>query len=185
MTDAFAELGFDRRPWLDPAAVRERYHELAAARHPDKCGGDPAPLARLNEARATLSSPPLRLRHLLDLDAPRGPDAEKFEPDFGLFARVGNLTKQAGELAGKMPVDTPPLAAAVARSGAARLAKEIASALDGISLRTNALEEKIRSFDAAWPDVDRKAVALAAEEFSYLIKWAKSLRSARALLVGG
>ena len=63
MTDAFAEFGVERRPWLDPALLQSRYHELAVIRHPDKLGGDSLPLARLNEARRILSSPPLRLRH--------------------------------------------------------------------------------------------------------------------------
>lgn len=183
MTDAFAEFGFERRPWLDPEALQARYHELAAVRHPDKCGGDALPLARLNEARAILSSPPLRLRHLLDLDGSRETAAEKFSPNFEMFAHVGTLTKRAEQLSAKMA--SPALAAAVVGAEAAALRKEISAALERINLQADSLEKKIRSLDEGWPDVNPQALSLVAEEFFFLKRWRKSLRSAQTFLSGG
>jgi curved DNA-binding protein CbpA len=183
VTDAFAEFGMERRPWLDPAALQSRYHELAVIRHPDKCGGDPRPLSRLNEARRILSSPPLRLRHLLDLTSPTGPIMEHFTPDFEQFARAGSLAKRAEQISAQNA--SSPLAAAVARAGCASLQKEIAAALDRINLRLEALERIIQSLDASWPDVAPQDIPLLAEEFSFLNKWRQSLRSAQTRLVGG
>jgi curved DNA-binding protein CbpA len=181
VTDAFAEFGVERRPWLDPASLRARYHELAAVRHPDKCGGDPLPLARLNEARGILSSPALRLRHLLALDTTREMTAEKFAPDFGLFSEVGMLTKMAGKISGENHSASSPTATAEAAS----LENKISAALERINLQLESLEEKIRSLDAFWPDGNPNELNRIAEEFSYLKKWRDSLRAARTLLLGG
>ncbi len=181
MTDAFAEFGVERRPWLDPASLQARYHELAAVRHPDKCGGDPLPLARLNEARGILSSHPLRLRHLIALDTSREMTAEKFVPDFELFSQIGMLTKMAGQISGENRSASSPPAAAEA----ALLQKKISAALERINLQLESLEGKIRSLDAVWPDRNPNDLNRIAEEFSYLKKWRDSLRDARTLLLGG
>jgi curved DNA-binding protein CbpA len=183
VTDAFAEFGIGRRPWLDPDAIQSRYHELAVTRHPDKLGGDSLPLARLNQARGILSSPPLRLRHLLDLTFPADFTPEHFAPDFEQFARAGALARRAGQISEKCALS--PLAAAVARSESASLQKEIATELGRINARIDALQKKIRSLDAIWPDVAPHEISLLAEEFSFQHKWRQSLRSAETLLLGG
>ena len=160
VTDAFAEFGMERRPWLDSSALQSRYHELAVIRHPDKCGGDPLPLSRLNEARGILSSPPLRLRHLLELASSPGPIEKHFAPDFDLFARVGELARRAEQISETSA--SSPLAAAVARAQCASLSEEIASALGRINVRLEALEEKNLSLNASWPDVAPQEIALLA-----------------------
>ena len=183
VTDAFAEFGVEKRPWLDPVMLQSRYHELAAVRHPDKCGGDPLPLARLNEARRILASPPARLGHLLALTAKTGMADKKFGPDFELFSLVGTLTKKAEQISEKR--DASPLAAAVVRAEAGLLQKEISSALDRINLQIHELEKKVRAMDTIWPDVLPQDLSFLAEEFSFLIKWRQSLRAARTRLLGG
>lgn len=183
MTDAFAEFGMERRPWLDPAALQSRYHALAAIRHPDRCGGDSLPLARLNEARRILSSPSLRLRHLLDLTTLPGRAIMHFTPDFEQFASSGALAKRAEQISEKSA--SSPLADALARTESASIQKEIASALDRINGRLDALEEKIQSLNATWPAVTPQEISLLAEEFSFLNKWRQSLRSAQTRLMGG
>jgi len=183
VTDAFAEFGVEKRLWLDPVALQSRYHELASVRHPDKCGGDPLPLARLNEARRILSSPPLRIGHLLALSGLPEISERKFAPDFELFSLVGSLARNAEQLSETR--DSSPLAAAVVRVEAASLQKKISSALDQINLQLDALEKKICAMDQAWPDVAPLDLALLADEFSFLMKWRKSLRAARTRLLGG
>ena len=183
MTDAFAEFGVERRPWLDPALLQSRYHELAVIRHPDKLGGDSLPLARLNEARRILSSPPLRLRHLLDLTHPPGLVTNRFAPDFEQFARAGALAKRAEQISEMS--SSSPLAAAVARAESASLQKEISSVLDRINLRLDAMEKNILSLNASWPDVTPQEISLLAEELSFQNIWRQSLRSAQTRLMGG
>ena len=59
MTDHFALFGEARRPWLDPAKLKEKYYRESLVRQPD---------AAMNEAFRVLSDPKLRLHHLLTLE---------------------------------------------------------------------------------------------------------------------
>jgi hypothetical protein len=59
MTDYFALLQKERRPWLDPEELKETYFALSRVAAPD---------ARLNEAYRVLNDPKLRLHHLLSLE---------------------------------------------------------------------------------------------------------------------
>ena len=59
MTDYFALFGEARRPWLDPAELKEKYFAFSRTA---------APSAELNEAFRVLSDPKLRLQHLLTLE---------------------------------------------------------------------------------------------------------------------
>lgn len=183
VNDAFAEFGIGRRLWVAPEAVRSRYHELAALRHPDKCAGDPLPMSRLNEARSILASHPLRLLHLLDLTGsdPTGPG--KYEPDFELFARVGLLTKKAERLCANS--SSSPLAAAVNRAEFSTLQEEIALMLDKIAGRIGLLEQKLQAMDSLWPEVQKNEIRTLADEFTFLKKWRQLLLSAQTLLLGG
>lgn len=183
MTDAFAEFGLERRPWWDAATIQSRYHELAALRHPDKCGGDPLPLARLNEARKILVSHSLRLRHLLDSSP--GVLECKFQPDFDLFSLVGNLARKAGAVSTKRDSATSELTAAIARAEVVSLEKEIDLASERIRCLMDGLEEKIRDLNVSWPDISSQQIALLAEEAAFYQKWGQSLRDAKTLLLGG
>ena len=58
MTDYFALFGEARRPWLEPAELKEKYFARSRTA---------APSAELNEAFRVLSDPKLRLHHLLTL----------------------------------------------------------------------------------------------------------------------
>jgi curved DNA-binding protein CbpA len=177
VTDAFAEFGWEQRPWLDPEAVQTRYHELAALRHPDKCGGDPLPLARLNEARGILASHAARLRLLLITAASPPDDSKKFQPDFELFSQIGTLVTKADQFSASYDPESG--------QETSPLESEISRAIRHIQLQIHGLEEKIRALDTMWPNVPSTDLALLAEEFSFLIKWRKSLREARTRLLGG
>jgi curved DNA-binding protein CbpA len=78
LRDHFAALQQSCRPWVDPGQLKAVYQQLAFSEHPDRkqderSGSKPnelAPvLAEMNEAYRVLSSPRLRLLHLLDLHA--------------------------------------------------------------------------------------------------------------------
>lgn len=68
MTDYFALLGLPRRPWLDPEALKECFHQLAARHHPDVTG-ESSTFEEINAAYRVLRDPSPRLRHLLELEA--------------------------------------------------------------------------------------------------------------------
>jgi hypothetical protein len=59
MIDYFALLEQTRRPWLDAAKLKEKYHGLARRAQPDQ---------NLNEAYRVLVDSKLRLQHLLALE---------------------------------------------------------------------------------------------------------------------
>jgi DnaJ-domain-containing protein 1 len=59
MTDYFALFAKPRQPWLDPAALKEKYHALARQAQPNP---------NVNEAYRVLVDPKLRLQHLLTLE---------------------------------------------------------------------------------------------------------------------
>lgn len=185
MTDAFAEFGFEKRPWLDPQVLQSRYHELASIRHPDRCGGVPHPLSRLNEARGILASPSSRLRHLLNfLPPPANPECH-FQPDFDLFSSVGDLSRRAEILATKRDQATSPLTAVLAKSEIDTLEKELLPAVERLNGLARALEEKILGLDARWPDVRADELAVLAEEDGFYQNWQRTLREARTRLLGG
>ena len=85
MTDFFARLQVERRPWLDAEALKRKFLELSAASHPDKHRSADEPARRavqsesaeFNAAYRCLSDPRLRLRHLLDLQ--RGPKPDELQ----------------------------------------------------------------------------------------------------------
>lgn len=185
MSDAFAELGFDRRPWTDPDLLQARYHELARVRHPDASGGDPAALTRLNEARGILADPAARIRHLLALACLDAGCPEKFQPDFDLFSRIGHVTRRAEDLAEKQESARSPLAAAVARTQAQAALDELADNGQELDARLRELEASLREIDSRWPQVAANDLARMADEFAFLQKWRKSVASARTRLLGG
>ena len=185
MTDAFAEMGLERRPLLDPAAVQSRYLELAPSRHPDRLGGDPAPLTRLNEARRILSSPPARLRHLLDLTFPGAASPTECSPDFELFSLVGNLTSSAESLAEKRERAGSALALALLKSETLALEKSLASASKKMAGLREKIEATIRHANDRWPDVVPQDLARLAGESAFCDRWTESLRRAGVKLLGG
>jgi hypothetical protein len=86
MTDHFALLGAARRPWLDPAELKEKYFALSRTE---------VPSAELNDAFRVLSDPKLRLHHLLqlqgaDLAAGRAVPAAVAD----VFWSTGNLLRE-------------------------------------------------------------------------------------------
>src|SRR5262249_20990111 len=76
MADYFALLDEPRRPWLDPEALKVKFHALAATVHPDRLHRAPEGekqaanqrYAELNAAYQCLREPTARLHHLLELE---------------------------------------------------------------------------------------------------------------------
>ena len=76
MIDYFALLHQPRRPWLDPAVLKEQFLALSKEVHPDKFHNSPAAdkavaqerYAELTTAFNCLRSPKARLLHLIELE---------------------------------------------------------------------------------------------------------------------
>jgi len=184
VTDAFAEFGIGRRPLPDRRAVDLRYHELAALRHPDRIGGDPLPLTRLNEARRILISNPERLLHLLQLTYPDTRTAPAFSPDFETFALVGNLENSAAAFLLKYEQADSPIAKALLHSDAIALENAFKEAREKIASLSGIAVSKIQALDSRWPDVSAGELSRAAEESAFFQKWSETLRKSSARLLG-
>src|SRR5271168_3873835 len=81
MSDHFARLNEARRPWLDADRLKQTFHKLSTAIHPDKIlSPDESAkvqaskqFAELNSAYQCLSDPKSRLVHLLELECGEKP----------------------------------------------------------------------------------------------------------------
>lgn len=182
MTDAFAELGFPRRPWLDADEIKARHHEIARHAHPDKPGGSHEHLSRVNDARRTLEPHGARLRHLLELEFP-GFHAEGSPPfDWELHARVGELSEQVARATG-MP--SPQAAAAsVASPEIENLKLQLGELQSRIVLALQAQETRLREADHAWPDLSPEILRDLAAQHTYYARLESILRAARRILDG-
>ena len=105
MTDFFALFDEPRQPWLDANAIKEKYHQLARAAHPD-AGQRAAHLnfEEINEAYRVLSDPKLRIQHLLALEGERRAMVDQSVPEDlqQRFLQIGALwqkVKRRGERA--------------------------------------------------------------------------------------
>ena len=103
-TDYFVLLKEPRRPWLDSAALKEKFFALSTEVHPDRVHQalGPEKLAanlrytELNAAYNCLREPRDRLRHLLELELGSKPSDLTSVPDdlMKLFIAVGKLLRE-------------------------------------------------------------------------------------------
>lgn len=185
MTDAFAELGVPRRPHVDRTLVESNFRERAAACHPDRNGGDPSALARLNAARKTLSSEAARLKHLLAIAFPTFAPQTRFSPDFEMFSLVGTLARSAEALATKRESASSALAAALLEKESVALQDSVREAARVLGARRDEVSEQLLALDAKWPDIPAEELAGLAENAAFCERWSESLRLARLRLLGG
>ncbi|MCA1660507.1 MAG: hypothetical protein LC642_08250 [Verrucomicrobiaceae bacterium] len=179
MIDLFALLEQPRRPWLDEHAVKEAFHRLAFAAHPDQPGGQSDASADLNAAFVTLRDPVKRLRHFLELEDPtilRQPGS--VPDDLGeLFPRVA----AAREALTRFAERRRNAASAVARALLAEeegAAKTIAHETRGaIEKRLAADLDALRAIDGGRIS-DREGLAHLYARLAYLTRWDAQLREA-------
>ena len=120
MTDYFALLRAQRRPWLDPDSLKKTFLALAAGIHPDRIhNADELEraeanrrFAELNAAYNCLAEPKSRLLHLLELELGAKPNDVQQIPSAlaDLFAEVATTCRNAdGFLAEKGKATSPLL----------------------------------------------------------------------------
>src|SRR2546425_7660971 len=106
MTDFFALLDQPRQPWLDPGELKQKYHQLTRAAHPDvRSSESSVEFESINQAYRVLLNPRQRIHHLLVLEG-SPPTTDKHAVPAGveeLFLKTGTLaqdSKQALEQLG-------------------------------------------------------------------------------------
>jgi DnaJ-domain-containing protein 1 len=184
MTDCFALFSESRRPWLDASELKNKFHAMAATRHPDAgTTVDSGSFTALNAAYATLRDPARRLRHLLELEHPAvlantPPIPADIANCFMSIAghrdaiRAMRRRKSAGS----------PLACALLADEKAKIDRSLREALCSLEKEyANALAA-LHEIDAAWPSRDAallaRAVTLQAR-LAYLERWTANVREAR------
>ena len=182
-TDAFALLGLPRRAVLSGGEVRSAFQQAAAAVHPDGAGDEEdrvqrtADFAALNEAQATLTSLPQRLRHLLALEFP---DAAAIrsgavidDATMELFSTVATAVQRAAAVQAQKQKAATALAKAML-SGEEMAAREsLESATQQVEGARAALESEL-----AEDERDAEKLRSCAARAGFLEKWQAQLRAA-------
>ncbi len=185
VSDDFEALGLPPRPYLDPDTVQGQFRDLAARIHPDRCGGDPEPLARLNNARKTLLSDAARLRHLLDITFSLPTSPSSVPPDFQLFSLIGTIGRDVDTLVAKRTQAASALTAALLHQQTTRLESSIADTSKRLAALRGEILEDIRRLDRLWPDVSAADLAAISSRAAYCERWTESLRQVGVRLAGG
>ncbi len=180
MSDYFLALAQPRRPWLDPAELRESFHRAAARLHPD-AGGDAGHFAALNTAHSVLGAPATRLRHLLELAAPAllhrpAPIPPALADLFMLLAAARRVRETFLQ---KHAAAASPLGRALLAGEKAGLVTGLESALARLTSAHEAALAELRAHDAAWPApsaADWERLSVLQASFAFLEKWTAQLR---------
>lgn len=169
MVDHFATLGMRRSAAVDEALVRQRFHQLSRAAHPDQEGGDEAAFAAINEAQRVLRSPAARLRHLLDLEFGGVPESSgSMSPQLmDLFSQVGPALGQAKAVIAKRRMASSALAKALLAAEEAAAQRALAAANSQLMSRRSEVESGLGEIDLS----ARESLVAAWHELSFLQNW--------------
>jgi DnaJ-domain-containing protein 1 len=193
MTDNFALLNEPRRPWLDAAALKQKFLVLSAAVHPDKIhsaspdekNSAAKSFADLNTAFTALAEPKTRLLHLLELELGAKPkDIQEIPAQLAdLFAEVANNCRSADEFLAEKAKATSPL---VLVQFFAR-GQEWVEILQGLQQKLGGFNEqliaRLKVLDERWLAADataRRELLPKLEElfrlFSYFNRWNRQIQ---------
>ncbi len=189
MTDYFALLEEPRRPWLDPEELKQKYHRLTLAAHPDtraeSTSGDA--FAELSKGYRTLADPKQRLLHLLILEGHAPATNSQAVPNdlADLFLNVGLLNQQIDLVVRKR-------AEAISGLGKSMLARELLEVQAQIKDHLGRLRAmyddqlgRLKGLDKTW--VTNRSGALFKltdiyQRISYLSRWIDQLEEKRVQL---
>jgi len=184
LIDHFDTLGLPRQPWIEPETLKERFHRLTAAAHPD-VGGDARAFAEVNAAYAVLREPGTRLRHFLELEDPgaiAGAGASIPEGLADCFMQIATLRRAVDAFVKQISGATTPVAKALLASERFTIRHDVEKALGGLESMQNRCLEIIQGEDVRWK-VRKDTAAISRlsavqQELAYLEKWMGQLREA-------
>ena len=180
MTDCFAGLGAERRPWLDPEELKAKYHQLTALHHPDVAGAS-GDFAEINRAYQTLADPAARLRHLLDLESPDALSRAQPVPEgiAGFFTPVAEASQGIDAFMKKHSAAASPLAKALLSTDQYQVQEHLEQIIASLQEKQDTLLIQVREADALWL-ADRPAalrlLPVLWQSLGYTAKWLATLR---------
>ena len=195
MTDHFAALDQPRRPWLDLEQLKEKFHELSAAVHPDRLHNEEARLrqqageryAELNAAYQCLRNPKSRLEHLCQLESGAKPGDLKAIPDdvMQFFGEVGALLRETNSLVAEKASVTSSILKVGLLEKAMPYLEKISTLQAMLQARLQRVMEELRALDQDWAErvkePTQRAAALASvvrlyHLLGFLERWAGQLQ---------
>jgi DnaJ-domain-containing protein 1 len=184
MIDHFAALSEPRRPWLDLEKLKNRFHILAAARHPDtNAANDADPFASLNKSYSVLRDPAARLRHLLELEYPDALAASVQIPaDLAEhFMQTAAQQRALRAVAGPRDESAPALMKAVREQNRTATQAEAKATLATLEKEYERAIVEVQELDALWSLAAAPVVVRLAQlqiRLAYLGHWIGDLREA-------
>ena len=192
MTDYFALLNEQHRPWLDVETLKEKFLTLSATVHPDRVHNlsqteratAQERYTELNAAYNTLREPKDRLHHLLELELGALPkDIQRIPSDLmDLSLEVGKACREADAfLAEKAKVTSPLLLVTFFERGN-ELAEKLQLLRGKIGSLNDRLVAELHQIDAAWQSAATpKTILLPRLEelnrlFTYFGRWMAQLQ---------
>ena len=191
MTDAFALLDEPRQPWLDAAALKEKFLSRSAETHPDKFT-DPANaaeketaqsrFAELNIAHETLRDPKRRLQHLLTLERGHKPDEvhDILPGTADLFLHVGQLLRDLAPFLAQREAETSPPLKAQTYPQALDWLEQLTPLQQTLTQTLQHLDTQLQSLNKNWTPETLEPLF---HQYSYLQKWQTQLND-RAMRLG-
>lgn len=186
MIDYFALLDQPYAPWLEPAQLKERFHQKTLQAHPDTQTGLGAPdktdatFAALNEAHQVLQDPKRRLHHLLTLEGAAPSSTGQTVPRQlqDLFPEVGSLTQQAHVLLEKINATSNALSVSLLKPQILNLQKETNVAREKLQKMHDESLAELQAVSKVWsqnPGEHLKRLTDLYYTFSYLTRWTAQL----------
>jgi DnaJ-domain-containing protein 1 len=198
MTDYFALLEEPRRPWLDAAALKSRFHQLSTEAHPDRFHNAPDAdkalagqrYSTLNTAAQCLGDPRERLLHLLELELGAAPaNLQRIPPGtMDLFMEVGQCCRDVDAfLAERAKTHSPLLKVQMFQRGM-EWTDRLAALQQQVNGKREELANELKAMNPAWesaPPVGSpgRAGALPLERLeqiyrviSYLSRWTEQIQ---------
>jgi DnaJ-domain-containing protein 1 len=193
MTDYFALLDQPRRPWLDPDALRQAFHERTLRQHPDAQASSPdggaseTEFAQINEAYQTLQDPKLRLQHLLALAGHTSTSRFDAVPATiaDLFAPVAQVTQDATRVAERAAGATSALSRSLLTGDIVQVRNRITLLLDSLTQLHGEADAELQRVDSTFGEMDDAAIAALRQlyvRYSYLRRWIAQLEEHRTAL---
>jgi curved DNA-binding protein CbpA len=180
MTDFFALLEQPPRPWLDPEALKAKYHLLTALHHPDVAGATDD-FAEINRAYQTLVDPAARLRHLLDLESPGLLARAQPVPEdiAAFFTPVAKVSQDVDAFLKKHAVTVSPLARALLSTEQYEVQERLEETIANLRGKRDSLVSQLRDADVLWLEDHPAALNLLpalCQSLGYIAKWLATLR---------
>jgi curved DNA-binding protein CbpA len=183
--DCFALLDEPRRPWLDTAALKEKFLARGAETHPDKFPDAQAKATAqarftdLNTAHDTLADAKRRLAHLLTLERGVKPqEVHDIPPETAdLFLEVGALLKPVDDFLTNHESETSALLRAQAMPKALQWLERVEALQQQLNSQMKTLDAELRVLNGAWDEnPPLNSVERLYHQYSYLGRWLDQLR---------